>query len=521
MSKLAVIDVGSNSIHMVLAQILSDGSYQIVDRYKDVCRLGDGAFDRRRLSDEAMSRSLGVIRTLVTLARNKGFENIDAVATSAVREATNGGTFVAAVAEQTGLTVRVISGLEEARLIFLGIQHGIALTDEPVLAVDIGGGSVELMIGTRQALLHAKSLKLGAIRMLDQHLPKTPPTPAMIHHLEKEVTSQITAALDKIPVKRFVSVIATSGMAANLAEIITLRRSGRPLLQLNLAKISQKELSDMEALLARSTTRARLAIPGLDPKRVDTLLPAATVLRRLLEVTHSEEVTVCDKAIREGLIFDFIARHRERLQAERDVPDVRRRSVLALARRCHTPEVHSLHVGSLALRLFDQTKRLHGLNNREREWLEYAAMLHDIGYVINARQHHKHTYYLIKHSDLSGFSEEEVDLIANIARYHRRALPETKHSAYDDLSLKHKRTVRVLSALLRVADALDRTQFSIVETVDVKIGTVITMFLRVSGDAEMEVYAAKARADLFREVFHRPVAFRVIIEEDGKSDRRS
>ncbi|ALA61031.1 Ppx/GppA phosphatase family protein [Nitrospira moscoviensis] len=515
MSKLAVIDIGSNSIHMVLADIQPDGSYQIVDRYKDMCRLGDGAFADRSLSERAMVRGLEVIRTLVTLARNKGFDRIEAVATSAVREARNGGVFIGAVAEQTGLHVRVISGLEEARLIFLGVRHGIALTDEPVLVVDIGGGSVELMVGTRQSLLYAKSLKLGAIRVVEEYLPKTPPSDAMRQRLEGEVTRQLKAALEPCKVKRFAAVIATSGMAGNLAEVIHLQRTGRPLLQQNLATVTQKELSELEQLLARSSTRARLAIPGLDPKRVDTLFPAVMVLRRLLELVQADELTVCDKAIREGVIFDFIAKHQDKIQAERDIPDVRRRSVLALVRRCHAPEVHSLHVASLALRLFDQTKRLHGLGDAERAWLEYAAMLHDVGYLINVRQHHKHSYYVIKHSDLTGFTAEEIELIANIARYHRRALPASKHAPYDSLTPRHRRTIRILSALLRVADALDRTHFSIVQTLNVRLGPTITIVLFVSGDAELETWAAKGRADLLEQVFRRPVVYRVAAQEEA------
>lgn len=516
MSKLAVIDIGTNSIHMVLADIQADGSYQIVDRYKDTCRLGNGAFANRCLSDEAMSRGLEVIRTLVTLARNKGFDRIKAVATSAVRESRNGGAFVGVVAEQTGLTVRVISGMEEARLIFMGVQHGIALTEEPVLVVDVGGGSVELMVGTRQGLLYANSLKLGAIRLVDQYLAKIPPVKAVLQHIEDEITSQLMSALDKCAVKQFSSVIATSGMAGNIAEITHLQRTGRPLLQLNLAKVTQKEISEVEASLARSTTRARLAIPGLDPKRVDTLLPAAMVLRRVLELAQADKLTICDKAIREGVIFDFIARHRDKLKAEHDIPDVRRRSVLSLARRCHAPEVHSLHVTGLALRLFDQTKRLHGLGDAERTWLEYAAMLHDAGYSINPRQHHKHTYYLIAHSDLAGFSREEIEIIANVARYHRRAVPDNKHSGFEGLSPKRKRTVRVLSAFLRVADALDRTHFSVVETLDVKLRKTMTIVLHVSGDAEFETWAARGRADLLRQVFRCPVTFRVSPQEDSK-----
>jgi exopolyphosphatase / guanosine-5'-triphosphate,3'-diphosphate pyrophosphatase len=419
------------------------------------------------------------------------------------------------VAEQTGLRVRVVSGLEEARLIFLGVRHGIALTDEPVLAVDVGGGSVELMVGTRHQLLYAKSLKLGAIRAAETYLTRTPPTESMQRRLEEEVTRQLQAALESCAVKRFAAMIATSGMAGNLAEIIHLRRTGRPLLQQNLATVARKELSECEQLLARSTTKARLAIPGLDPKRVDTLLPAAMVLRRVMELARADELTLCDKAIREGVIFDFIAKHRDMLEAERDVPDVRRRSVLALVRRCRAPEIHSLHVASLALRLFDQTKRLHALGEAERAWLEYAAMLHDVGYSVNVRQHHKHTYYVIKHSDLAGFTAGEIELVANIARYHRRALPARKHAPYESLTPKQRRTVRILSALLRVADALDRTHFSIVRTLDVRVGSTMTITLHVAGDAELETWAAKGRADLLAQVFRRPVVYRLSVQEEA------
>lgn len=515
MTKIAVIDIGTNSIHMVLADVQPDGSYKILDRFKDMTRLGNGAFTNHRLSDEAITRGLGVIRHLVTLAKNKGYDRIVAVATSAVREAKNGGDFIDLVAEQTGLKIRVISGTEEARLIFLGVQHSVPMTEQPVLAVDVGGGSVELMAGNREQLLHAKSLKLGAIRLADQFLKRTPPSDGMLRALEETATNQLQGALDSFKTKRFDSVIATSGMAGNLAEVIHLRRNNRPLPQLNLATISLKDVKEIEQDLRRSTIKERLAMPGLDAKRVDTLFPATVVLRRLMELTGRDELILCDKAIREGVIYDFTVRHRDRLKAEADIPDLRRRSVLALARRCHAPEVHSLHVASLALRLFDQTKRLHGLGNAERDWLEYAAILHDIGYLISERQHHKHAYYLITHSDLGGLSGDELQIIANVARYHRRAIPQSKHDGFEVLSPKFKRVVRILSALLRIADGLDRTHFSVVRSLDVKLGSTVTIVAHVTGDAELEAWAAKGRADLFERVFRRRVQFSVISQEDA------
>jgi exopolyphosphatase/guanosine-5'-triphosphate,3'-diphosphate pyrophosphatase len=399
----------------------------------------------------------------------------------------------------------VISGTEEARLIFLGVKHSIALPDGPTLVVDIGGGSVELIVGNREGLIHGKSLKLGAIRLAEQFLPKTPPSEPMMHALDDAVLTHLRDALGSFKMKKFHSLVATSGMAGNLGEVVHLRQTGRPLPQHNLATVLLKDIRSLEAELARSSVKARLAIPGLDPKRVDTLLPTAVVLRRLLELSGLSEVTLCDKAIREGVIYDFIARHREGLKAENDIPDVRRRSVIGLARRCQAPEVHSLHVADLALSLFDQTKKEHRLGPQERTWLEYAAILHDVGYLINPRQHHKHAYYLIKHSDLSGLTAEEIDVIANIARYHRRALPSLKHEPFDYLTPRLQRVVKILAAMLRLADGLDRTHFSLVRAVTVRCGKQITIDVHLTGDAEMELWAAKNRADLFEHVFHRRV----------------
>jgi len=259
----------------------------------------------------------------------------------------------------------------------------------------------------------------------------------------------------------------------------------------------------------------------LDPKRVDTLLPAAVVLNRLLELTGHDEMTLCDKAIREGVIYDFMVRNRERLNAERDIPDVRRRNIMALARRCQTPEGHALHVAGLALQLFDQTRRLHGLGKQERCWLEYAALLHDIGYLINPRQHHKHAYYLITNSDLGGFTADEIVVIANVARYHRRAMPTLKHQEFAQLVPRVRRVVRILSALLRVADALDRTHFSVVRTVQVKVGKTIAIKAVVMGDAEMELWASKSRADLLEQVFRKPVRFSQVLDEKAGQRGRS
>lgn len=509
MTKLAVIDVGTNSIHMVLAEIEPEGSYKILDRFKNMARLGDGAFQHRRLSDTAMARGLEAIRTLVTLAKSKGYDRIEAVATSAVREAENGGDFLKAVTRETDVTIRIVSGQEEARLIYLGVRQSIHLDERPAMVVDVGGGSVELIVGNRERLLHGQSLKLGAIRLKDHYLQRDPQSAKTVARLRRAVAEQLKEALKRVRWRRIDRLIATSGMAGNLAEIVHLRRTGRPLPQLNLATIDLKDIQTVEKLLARSSLKARLAIPGLDAKRADTLLPATMVIRTLMQLIGVDRLTLSDKAIREGLIYRFIEQHWEGLRAEQEIPNVRRRNVVFLARRCHAQEGHAQHVAKLAARLFDDTRSLHTLTDHDRELLEYAAILHDIGYLINSRQHHKHAYYLIKHADLAGFAADEIEMIANIARYHRRAMPQAGHTVFAAMSREQRRRLRILSALLRMADGLDRTQFSVVQDLSVDVGRRIVVSLRTVADAELEIWAARNRADLFEAVFKRPVHFRV------------
>jgi exopolyphosphatase/guanosine-5'-triphosphate,3'-diphosphate pyrophosphatase len=239
-----------------------------------------------------------------------------------------------------------------------------------------------------------------------------------------------------------------------------------------------------------------------------------------MEHTGVGEMTISDKAIRDGLIYDFIEKHREGIKEEQEIPNIRRRNVVYLARRCHAPQPHSQHVAKLATRLFDETESLHGLGPREREWLEYAALLHDIGYMINSRQHHKHTYYLITHSDLSGLAAEEIEMIANIARYHRRAMPSDDHPSVEGMSNKRRKNLEMLSAILRIADGLDRSQFSVIQDLHVKLGVPVVVQLDTGGDAELELWAAKGRADLFEKAFKRPIQFettRIASSMNGES----
>lgn len=522
MANLAVIDIGTNSIHMVLAEIDSDGTYKILDRFKDMTRLGDGTFEEDWLSDDAIARGLAVLRNLTTLARNKGYDRIVMAATSAIREAKNGGDFIAQVEKETGVRIRVITGNEEARLIYLGVRQRIDLSEKPSLIVDVGGGSVELIAGNRDQVFHAVSLKLGSIRMKDQFLKKAPPSKKAFHNMQDLIKDQISSTLTYFGIKKFDRVIASSGMAGNLAEIAYLERTGRPIPQLNMATVTLKEMRTIEESLASQDLEARLEIPGLEPRRVDTLLPAICVMRHAVELTGQKGFTVSDHAIREGLIYDFVKRNKERLRVEHEIPNIRLRHVVGLARRCRYPQKHSHHVAKLALSIFDQTQSIHGLGDREKEWLEYASLLHDIGYLISQKAHHKHTYYLIKNSDLAGLTADEIEMIANVARYHRGPGPSRRHQSYQEVPEPEQQTLKVLGSILRVADGLDRSHFAVVQKVTISIGASMRIQVDCAGDSAFEIWTAKSRIKLFEKVMKRKVRFEVsedagLVRAQGKA----
>lgn len=508
MLKLALLDVGSNSIHMILVEILPDFSCKILDRFKDVTRLGEETFKTGSFASDAIARGAEVVRNLATLARNRGFTRIEAVATSAVREAANGGELIEAIEQQTGIRVRVVTGQEEARLIYLGVRHSMDFGDRNVLIADVGGGSVELIVGNRNRLLHAASLKLGAIRLKDLYLKQDTPSTGRLERLAEAVEAQLKAALPRFKKIGFDEFVGTSGMIGNLAEIMHFHKTGRPIPQLNLARFSYKEVVAAEKLLLKTPLKHRAEIPGVDPKRADVLVPATIVLRAIMERLDIPELIVSDKAIREGLLSDFIERHRDGIQTEQEIPNVRRRNVLSLARKCHYDAVHSHHVAKLCLQIFDQTAALHHMREREREWLEYAAILHDVGYLINSRQHHKHSYYLIKNSDMAGFSADEIELIANVARYHRRAIPEDDHRTLKDLPADLMATLTVLGGILRVGDALDRSHFSVIQSVRCAVTPeAVEIALTATDDAALEVWAVRDRKDLLAQGLKRTIRF--------------
>lgn len=287
--------------------------------------------------------------------------------------------------------------------------------------------------------------------------------------------------------------------------------------QLNNYRIAAKAVCDLNQQLVSMDAKSRVKLKGLDENRNDIIIPGSMIVNALIETFQIEDVILCNEAIREGIAYDYMQRNRSNIELESTVPNIRRRSVLQLANKCDYPEQHSRHVTELALTIFDQTQDLHKMDDVERELLEYAGLLHDIGYHIHYKKHHKHSYYLIKYGEMNGFEAHEIELIANIARYHCKGSPKARHEEWSQLSARDQKVARYCAAILRVADALDRSHFNVVKSLKCQLSNRELMFdLFAEDDPELEIWAAEQKKDLLEKVFKRKVSFHIHALEDQK-----
>lgn len=524
--KLAAIDVGSNSIHMIIVRRHDDGRIEVIDRAKEMVRLASGALEKSdpvtgatlgRLAPDRIEAGLACLRKFAKLAERHGVDAIVAAATSAVREAENGGDFITVAQERTGITIDVLPAREEARLIYLAARETVELQGRRALFIDIGGGSVELTVGDARRAHVQESLKLGVIRLTERFLKSDPPSARERAELEAFIEQEAGGVCAAARRTEFALAVGTSGTILALAELAADARGERSQDEAKdlLAPMTLDELAAINERLVKLPERERAKIPGL-ARRAGTIVAGGILLEKLLRMTAARSVTPVDKALREGLVIDYVERNRDRLQLLEEHRSPRERSVFELARRSSYDRAHSLHVMRLARELFDQLRSVHGLKPRDRELLEYAAVLHDVGQSISFERHHRHSYYLIRNADLRGFDPVEIEVMALVARYHRKGMPASRHSAFRQLSAERRRAVFGLSALLRVADALDRSHFQVCAHVTTRI-TRREVRLRVLtvGDAEIEVWAAGRKGDLFEETFGR----RLRVEVETRPER--
>jgi exopolyphosphatase/guanosine-5'-triphosphate,3'-diphosphate pyrophosphatase len=502
--KVAAIDVGTNSFHLLIARVTADGTVEPLERAKDMVRLGDSAFTGQ-ISPEALQRGLDTLRRFREMAEKAGADAIVGVATSAVREAENGGDFVRIMRDETGIELNVIGGDDEARLIYLGARAGLNLGGNRALIVDIGGGSVELIVGDARERYFGASLKLGVLRLLGQWNPSDPPTAEERHRLAEQLHGALEESIGAARKVGFRLLAMTSGTARAVADLIPLPAEA---LQERPRRVAFRDVFALEDRLCAMSTLERRRLPNLDGRRVDSIVPGVILVRSLLEVAHADEYVQVDTALREGLVYDFVARHRPDVQLVDEIPDLRRRSVVQLARRCQVNFAHAEHVSKLALSLFRGTRALHNLPNSDGELLEFAALLHDIGFHIASSRHHKHAAYLISNTEMRGFSNEEVQLLAQVARYHRKNTPKETHEPFGRLPPGLQGRIRILAALLRVADGLDRGYVQRVKAARCRVTErTVEILLTSTADPELEIWSARRKGDLFQELFAKKLKF--------------
>ncbi len=447
---IAAIDIGSNSLKLAIVQAAASDSFTIIVQERERVRLGHETLSSHRLSDEAIDLSAAAIAKFKLIAEGRGANSIIAVATASVREAQNSADFVREIESRTGVRVEVLSSIEEARLIGIAAAQAVRLDKGKLINIDIGGGSTELSLMKNGEPHKLFSMKLGAVGLTERFLLSDPPKRREIEDLRIEAKHALDRPLRKIKGETWRISTGTSGTILNLLKLINhFDATGSDVITL-------KRLAAINERLLKMPLAERARIPVISPQRAEVIVAGGQILETVMREVGIETLQPITFALREGVIIDHLREiEAESLPPVPDVEDARLRGVFAVGRRFGYEERHALQTAFLAERIFDQIAPVYGLERHGRTLLSAAAILHDIGYHISHESHHKHSLYLIKHSEMTGFSEAERAIIANVARYHRGTTPREKHADFIALSEADQVTVMRLGAILRLADAFD------------------------------------------------------------------
>jgi exopolyphosphatase/guanosine-5'-triphosphate,3'-diphosphate pyrophosphatase len=526
---IAALDLGTNSFHLVVARHEGAQRFEVIAREKEMVRLGQGATDMKYLSSAAISRAVDSIARMAQIAQTHKAQHLRAVATSATREAANADEFLTEVAARTGVEIEVISGIEEARLIYLGILQALPVFDQRCLLIDIGGGSTELLIGERGEMLTARSFKLGAVRLTDRFFTGGRIVGNAVEACRDYLRSVLVHFDAEVAEYGYSTVVASSGTAETLARMIHAQRGGNSQRTYNNMEFTRSEVTEITALISGAVDSAeRSRLPALEASRADIAVAGALILEQILERYEIPAVTFSEAALREGVLVETAQRvmdreagtsGRARTVSGSETHDVARRSVLHLRDRCDEDPQHSDHVTHLALALCDRLVEagLVTLKDRDRDLLEFGALLANVGLVVAHSKHHIHSWYVIRNSELTGLTNQEIDLIAQIARYHRKSHPKSSHPEFAELSEADQSRVRTLAGILRIAIGLDRSHRSLVADIsldrDPDSGALVITALASrskdhdpnQADLSLEIYAANERRDLLVEVLGQAV----------------
>jgi len=501
---VSFIDIGTNSVRLLVVRLNPNHSYTILTRQKQQVRLGEGEFDEEEIQPEAIERLVVVCKKFTDLARTFSTEEFVAVATSAMREAANQNEILHLLRQEAQIDVRVISGQEEARLIYLGVASGIHIEDRQVFFIDIGGGSTEIAVGGDRTYQYLESFRLGALRLSNLYFPREntgPVSSDQYKRVQHHVKDTIIHSVRKIRDMKPVMAVGSSGSIMNLADIAQKAihqdgSNGDPVL-------SGKDLQKVIDLLCSLPLDQRRKIPGMNPERADIIIAGAAILDTFMKELGLDSIQTTGRGLQDGLLMDYLSRMDVFPLLGELSP--RQRSVLQLGRSCGINEVHARTVTGLVLELFDSAKEqgLHNFSDNERELLEYATFLHDIGSFISYSNHHAHSYYIIKNSELLGFDQKEITFMANIARFHRKKTLRKKDPEVMELESRERDTLRVLTTFIRLSESLDRSHTALIQHVKFTRMNKECIHLEVvaRGDCQLEIWGVEAEKKAFEKIF--------------------
>ncbi len=507
---IAAIDLGTNSFHLVVTAIASKGTLKVFTTEKEMVRLGTGSGDMKELNVVAIERGVNCMVRFSELAKSRNADVV-AVATSAVREASNRNEFLKKVKDKSGIDVQVISGYEEGRLIYIGVIHALPVLNKKTLIIDIGGGSTETVVGLNGEMQYVNSAKLGAIRLTKRFNLDSNPTKENIKACREYIHGEWAPTIKRLGECKVKTVVGTSGTILSLAVMAMSNNEEEIPDVLNGITVSRKNLQKVINKIAKAkSVKERLMLPKIDSNRADIILGGALILEYILKALNIKKIHISTYALREGLVFDY----ERRLKSEKKCQHLDRLrfdSVQSSAIQFGVDLKHSEHVMRTSLTLFDDLAKLHKLGNKERELLEAAAILHDVGYHISHDMHHKHSYYILKNCLLPGFTNNEKELIANIARYHRKSHPKKKHENFAALTPNKQKIVKILSSFLRIAEGIDRRRLqNVVSVRGVLEGDTYNVYMKSKSNdisIDVEIWGAIRRKPLLEETLGLNVHF--------------
>jgi len=503
--RIAALDLGSNSFHLIVVDAHPDGSFDTLLREKDVLRLADDVARGHRITPATVEAAIASVSRMRALGESMDPDEWVVYATSALREADNGAEVVELIETETGVGIQVITGLDEARLIFAAVRASVLIDKPPAVCIDQGGGSLEVSVGDSSGLMWATSVKLGAARLTAELVESDPPSDQDLMRVRERATAVLSPIAAATKGFRPGMLVATSGTMTALARLAASPTANAGPNAMHQMTVSAEELAPVHTNMQTMTVAQRRELPGLDARRADIMPAGSVVLQVAMDLFGFNELTVSEWSMREGMVLDAIGHHDSYEWV--DPRSMRRESVQALVRRYGANEAHAHQVTRFALALFDDLAALHNLGPVDRELLGHAAWLHDIGEHVAIDNHDRHTAYLIEHGRLRGFSPDEVVMLASIGRFHRRGTPKpSTYRPMRQLNDEDRERVTRLVAILRVADGLDRSHSDAVDVVTAH-ATPDRVEVRIQGggDMDLEVWGVRRKRELFEKVFGLPI----------------